>query len=882
MQDRPEDAERARFLAEMAAMDSDVDHAFWRPEDLAAVLRHQLDAPLAFDLASHQSGGMEHVEDLRCVEGQPIRTFRELFHHPRPPVELLELTKEFAKSLAHRDDAPLPEQIATILYVLSIIVARARCGCRISQTDDEEQRRQVEWILSHPWVDESTRCLLREMQRTIAGSGVSQDSLRRETQPAESPGERSTPRISTAVAPLGQLAEYVLLQKLGEGGMGTVYKALHTEMDRFVAIKVIRQDRLEGGWALSRFRREIKAVSRLDHPHIVRAYDARAVDETHFLVMEYVDGSNLNELAHRCAPVSVADACELVRQAALGLQCAHEHGLVHRDIKPSNLMLTRQGQVKVLDLGLARIRTAGHLGETTALGEVMGTPDYMAPEQTFDSHSVDIRADIYSLGCTLYGLLAGVPPFGGSLYPNALAKLDAHRTQPPPPMRSFRRDVPDGLLAVLDRMLAKEPQQRFATPTEVAVALERFARRSDLIRLAARAEGRSTEARDGQSREWGLRRLVRRVRPGMILIGLALLLLLGVLIGLQRNRGRGLGEDSAPTVGESKNMAVPKPRALPGWIVLSWTRPFQGKPSLWLFQPDGKRRVNITQDPRYFDIHPRFSSDGRQIVFIRGESLTAPCSVCVCNSDGSELRPLAAPHDKSERFASPVWISPSRICYLRDPKLDREPDMEVWQADLDGSPPRMIFRLHDAIGKGNGVITDASPDGKWLAFIAQTVGLSATADVYVTDIAGKTLQTVWVDTPGEWKDARALWSPDGTQIAWHHNFTRGGLATQIYHGVGIARRDASGKWTPRLPSATETLVTPLAWHPHGDALLCARMHESRQRMGGATLFLMDSQFRDIQTLFDLEASPWQPGHRDLGRIADWAILPADLVAKLPH
>jgi Tol biopolymer transport system component len=308
--------------------------------------------------------------------------------------------------------------------------------------------------------------------------------------------------------------------------------------------------------------------------------------------------------------------------------------------------------------------------------------------------------------------------------------------------------------------------------------------------------------------------------------------------------------------------------------VLSWTRPRMGKPNLWLFRPDGSRRVNISNDPRVFDIHPKFSPDGRQIAFIRGESLTEPNSVCVCRADGNQLRSLVVGRDKSERFASPVWISNTRLYYAVDHKLDRKPDMELWQVDLDGGPPNRVFRFQDVVGKGDGLATDVSPDGR-LALIAQSSGLPSSSDVYVVDRDGKNLKTVWADSPDEWKDARALWSPDGTQLAWHHNFTRGLMGKNIHHGVGLAGFE-SGKWNARLQPDQDAYATPLAWSPRGDSLLCARIGDSAQKFPPATLYLVDRQLKPVRDLFELEACPWQPAQRDLGRLADWAIVPEDI------
>jgi hypothetical protein len=238
----------------------------------------------------------------------------------------------------------------------------------------------------------------------------------------------------------------------------------------------------------------MKAVGALDHPNIIRAMDAREVEGTRFLVTEYVDGGDLNLLGRQCHPLSIADVCEIVRQAAVGLEEAHRHGLVHRDIKPSNFMVTTQGVVRLLDLGLARFESDQAPEEVTGTGQPMGTIEYMAPEQISDSHKADIRADIYGLGCTFYKLLAGRTPFGGPEYKSVLERMAAHARDPVPPIRNFRPDVPDALVALLDRMLAKDPGQRPSKPAEVADAVGPFAVGSNLAALVARATGRPLPA----------------------------------------------------------------------------------------------------------------------------------------------------------------------------------------------------------------------------------------------------------------------------------------------------------------------------------------------------------------------------------------------------
>jgi serine/threonine protein kinase len=268
--------------------------------------------------------------------------------------------------------------------------------------------------------------------------------------------------------------------------MGAVYKALHTRLEKLVAIKVLPQERMQDRDAQSRFQREIKALGRLNHPNLVQAHDAWEVQGTTILVMEYVDGLDASALAKKLGPLPIADACEIVRQAALGLQYAHQHDLVHRDIKPSNLMLNRDGQIKVLDLGLARIRQGqANQQDMTSAGQMMGTADYIAPEQVRDSHSVDIRADIYSLGCTLYQLLAGRTLFSGEKYASAFDKMMAHVKESPPSVLESRPDVPRPLVAVIERMLAKRPDERFAVPREVAAALTPFTSGCNLAALVS-------------------------------------------------------------------------------------------------------------------------------------------------------------------------------------------------------------------------------------------------------------------------------------------------------------------------------------------------------------------------------------------------------------
>ncbi len=270
------------------------------------------------------------------------------------------------------------------------------------------------------------------------------------------------------------LGKYRLLALLGKGGMSSVYLAEHVLMRRRCAIKVLPTKRVNDSSYLARFHREAQAVASLDHPNIVRAYDidqeADKDNEIHFLVMEYVDGKSLQEIVERRGPLDYVECAEYFRQAAEGLHHAHQAGLVHRDIKPGNLLVDRSGTVKLLDLGLARFFDTEEENPLTVAHDekVLGTADYLAPEQAIDSHKVDIRADIYSLGCTMYFTLTGHPPFTeGSL----AQRLLWHQTKEPPPISKDRPDMPESLDAIIRKMMAKRPEDRYQTAAEVAIAL---------------------------------------------------------------------------------------------------------------------------------------------------------------------------------------------------------------------------------------------------------------------------------------------------------------------------------------------------------------------------------------------------------------------------
>ncbi len=310
--------------------------------------------------------------------------------------------------------------------------------------------------------------LLRPPMETAACVAPGADSPPRAV--PNSPGAADVPPELT-VHP-----RYRIRERLGAGGMGAVYKAEHRLMNQVVALKVIHRHMVHDAQARERFLREIKAVAGLAHPNIVKALDAEESAGLLFLVMDYVEGTTLARLVEERGALPVDRACDYVRQAALGLQHAFERGIIHRDLKPQNLMLVRpadapQGErVLVLDFGLARFLREGEAALTHS-GTALGTPDYIAPEQATDARRADVRSDIYSLGCTLYFLLAGHPPFPDG---TSVEKLLAHLCKKPRPLAELRADLPPGLPQIVERMMAQDPAARHQTPGDVAAALAPF------------------------------------------------------------------------------------------------------------------------------------------------------------------------------------------------------------------------------------------------------------------------------------------------------------------------------------------------------------------------------------------------------------------------
>ncbi|EMI58012.1 serine/threonine protein kinase [Rhodopirellula sallentina] len=271
------------------------------------------------------------------------------------------------------------------------------------------------------------------------------------------------------------LGRYKLLGHIGTGGMSSVYLAEHVGLHDKRAIKVLPKKRVHDASYLARFKREAQAIASLNHPNIVLAHDIDNEGDTHFIVMEYVDGIDLQMLVRRDGPLDFSNAANLIAQAARGLEHAHERGVIHRDVKPANLLIDESGLVRLLDMGLALVATEEDHSLTVANNEnVLGTADYLAPEQALNSHQVDHRVDIYGLGCTLYYLLTGRPPFSDGTLAQRIIK---HQNEMPRSIRELRPDCPGELEGMCVKMLQKDPRYRYQSAKEVAEVFEKFAAR---------------------------------------------------------------------------------------------------------------------------------------------------------------------------------------------------------------------------------------------------------------------------------------------------------------------------------------------------------------------------------------------------------------------
>lgn len=343
------------------------------------------------------------------------------------------------------------------------------------------------------------------------------------------------------------IGEYEIVRPIGRGGMSSVYLARHAKLGREVAVKVLSSHRLAEPRTLERFNTEMRMVGSLTHPNIVTAFDAREVDGVAVLVTEYIDGFDAGAIVRRLGAVSLADSCAIGAAICKALTYVNAQGMVHRDVKPSNVMISRDGDIKLLDLGLARFHDPDReSADVTATGQAMGTADYIAPEQVNDSRSVDIRADVYALGCTLFKLLSGSAPFEDEEHSTIYAKLNAHVAETPRSLADVAPHVPATMAKMVDRMIEKDPQTRLVDLDRIVEQLEKHARGSDLQQLIVRATAVGPRANGAQPStdrlEPAPKGLLRRRVPVSAVIagflaGGVLGLVMGIIITIQRPDG---------------------------------------------------------------------------------------------------------------------------------------------------------------------------------------------------------------------------------------------------------------------------------------------------------------------------------------------------------
>jgi len=765
----------------------------------------------------------------------------------------------------------------------------------------------------------------------------------------------SLPALSRAgLSALPRLAEYQLLEKLGEGAMGVVYRAVHVDMERVVALKVLAEEHLQDERILARFKREMVAVAKLDHPHIVRAYDARQIDDRYVLIMEYLAGLTLEQVGMHLGPLSAPDACELIRQAAEGLHHAHRHGLVHRDIKPSNLLLVRIEHaaplVKILDMGLARIREGWPSDVAiTRPGLILGTPDYMAPEQIKDSHNVDIRADIYSLGCTLFRLLVGHPPFAGKSSGSIADTMEAHESETPRSISHFCPDAPDSLAEVVARMLAKKPVERFPTPQEVSQSLTPFCQGCDLAQLLSRAEASaddlagdkplagkapvpvplgpaenaissfipvqraasatlSPEATQVSTlRRKKSRRSSKATRILLHPLGIAACVLILLAIGFvilmlalreEEKRDELVGQNYVGSTGEEKSvpdntsMKTPLDQfdfGLPtvgawkrplSWVLLTRSMRQSVKPDLWLYSGDGRIHLRVTRTSDVFETQPRFSPDGRRILFIRSGTPTEMTSIWICRVDGGGQQRLVEAEVKGQRLMSPHWASDDEICFTWLHQSADELRAEFWRMRLNDEEPTFVFDFEKTLGLFGGVVADISLGDRQLVVVGKSSLEPASTDIYLTDLQGKLLHTLWRDSGELHHDAGAIRSEDGRQIVWRHDLRQPTRNGSSQYAIAWASQNDRGEWVAEILPYREASVSPLGWSPDGRDLLCVRVPLGSANRGQAVFFLTDASLRNVRDLFELP-DWYMPTNKNTGLTADWKTLPQDVRLPLP-
>jgi WD40 repeat protein/serine/threonine protein kinase len=641
------------------------------------------------------------------------------------------------------------------------------------------------------------------------------------------------------------LDPYIVMERLGEGAAGQVFKARHQHMQRIAALKVIRKELLSDAEVLQRFYREIQVTSQISHANVVHAYDAGPIGANHMMVMEYVEGTDLHRRVKDSGPLPAALACDYVRQTALGLQYIHECGLVHRDLKPSNLLVTPDGQVKILDLGLARLQPGNGRQTGNPLTQIgagmMGTPDYLAPEQAISLSNVDIRADIYSLGCTFFFLLTGQPPFAAG---TMAQKLMRHQQAPVPSVRQLQPKLPKELDRILGRMLAKKPDQRYPTPDALAQDLAAVLRNRSLRVGKAAPPLRSSDKRSpsassarpagntGRPRLPGRRKIQLALAALLLAVGLVggLLLLPGQRPSSRTEAQAGVGSAIQASVGPatSRPTSQKRPADQRGELVAVWGEArgrHWGPVNCVTFATDGKQLASGGNDRvvRIWDAASRgelavlgegpgavslvaYSPDGRMLAACSRESNERPAELRAWDAGTFKLV-RSIPFARGENIVGMHFAPDGQTIFTLGSRLEnRQPGAQIKFYDphtgQEKKPPVSV--------PGNFLAMRLSTDGKMLATANQN---------QCTVWSGDNFQKLSSFPAPDGATVSALaFAPDGQTLA--AVVFRGALAPEVR-----LLDPATGKEKLTMPVGLASL-TALEWSPDNRLLAVAGPREA--------------------------------------------------------
>ncbi len=544
------------------------------------------------------------------------------------------------------------------------------------------------------------------------------------------------------------IGEYEIDRLIGRGGMGTVYLARHTKLGRQVALKILSRHRLADPKMQGRFSSEMKAVGRMNHPNIVAAHDAREIDGVAVLVTEYIDGLNVGSIIRRTGPLSVANAARIASEVATALAAIDTAGLIHRDIKPSNIMVSRSGAVKLLDLGLARLQTADsehhEHREHTATGQALGTVDYISPEQVNDGRNIDVRADIYALGCTLFKMLTGQPVFDDAQYPTAFAKMTAHVQTPPPSVTALARNIPEPLATLVAEMLDKDPSLRPQTPSTLIERLSPFTGNADLAALVEKASTSEEKPRANRpqtasaptpfrstnsSRKFPRTPLLIATALGGLVLGWAISWLMGIEITIKHPDGTttklNVANGSTVTIDENGNATVVPPGIASDSNLRTRSAPDQ----------EVRARQNIS------DESSANTSELRSLPNAADSPYRGPSQPNVAlTSDGSKVggttKAVQDPLAGIWRFAGPnrfeggyLVLGQRQFAIIGN--SEKESIEGIWRHNPDANPPQLDLEF----------TKNAPPDPQ--------LGIYQLSRIYMSDGSNTQLMRIWFAQPGK-------------------------------------------------------------------------------------------------------------------------------------